>query len=93
MAIADFLLNTLSSLLSFGVNLLPVDISFFTVADLSSLLASLSNFWKQTFSISSHFFPFALFFTFLILILLMELTLFFFKIIKYVINVVRGSGG
>ena len=92
MSIADFILNTLSSMLNFGLNFFPEDIGFFTLADLTDLLNSVSNFWTETFSLSSHFFPFALFFTFLILILTMELILFFFKIVKYVINIFRGSG-
>lgn len=92
MAIADFILIRLGAMINFGLDLLPENISFFTLSDLNSLLTSLGNFWKQSFSISSHFFPFALFFTILILILFMELALLLFKAIKYVINIFRGAG-
>lgn len=92
MSIADYLLNTGSAMISFGLSFLPENISFFTLADLTSLLETISNFWEESFSIGSHFFPFALFFTILGLVLTMELALLVFKSAKYIINILRGAG-
>lgn len=90
--IADYILNFLGIFFKSAIDLLPVDVSFFTISDLTDLLDSVQNFWITSFSASSHFFPFTLFFSLILLMLFMELALLTFKAIKFVVNVFRGSG-
>jgi len=91
--IEDFILTGIISIMNFALNLLPKEISFFTLSEFSNLLTSISNFWTRSFSLSSRFFPFGWFFTFLIVITFMEMSLLSFKAFKYVINILRGAGG
>lgn len=91
MSIGDFFLKIIGSFLKIG-DFFPQEISFFTPTDLGNLLDSIHNFWVYSFSFASQFFPFLLFFSLLLLILTMELALFVFRIVKFVINLFRGSG-
>ncbi|GAI02328.1 unnamed protein product [marine sediment metagenome] len=92
MIIADHILNGIGFLIKGAINFLPENVPFFTLSDLTNLLNSVENFWINSFSLGSHFFPFALFFSIILLILLMELSLLTFKAIKFAVNILRGSG-
>lgn len=92
MIIADYILNGFGALIMGAINFLPEDVSFFTLSDLTNLLSSVENFWENSFSLGSNYFPFTLFFSLILVILLMELSLFTFRAIKFAVNVLRGSG-
>jgi len=89
----DFIFTGIIAYFSFGLDKIPKEIPFFTLNDLSSLFASMGSFWVQGFSISSRFFPFALFFIVLQIIMVAEMGLVGWRFFKYMINILRGAGG
>jgi len=66
MSVADFILSEIITFMNFGLDTIPREVPFFTLSDLNTLLNSLSNFWTQSFSISSHFLPFGLLWFFIL---------------------------
>ena len=91
--LADYILNGLSSLLRGAINVLPVNVAGFSLAQYQATLNNLKQVAIKSFSLTSHFFPYTLFFNLLLAMIVVELALVIFKIIKWTINVFRGSGG
>lgn len=93
MSIAD----TLITILNFIAQhlLLPVisfQIPYFGVDELDLLLDPLSGYLITAFSGLGFLFPILLILALLLVVVLAEFGLFGFRIIKYIINVFRGSG-
>jgi hypothetical protein len=75
--------------------LLPVisfQIPYFGVDELDALLDPLSGYLITAFSGLGFLFPILLILALILVVALAEFGLFGFRIIKYIINVVRGSG-
>jgi hypothetical protein len=93
MSIADTLINVIIFTLNNTIlTIFPIEISYFPLTDFSSLLNNISGTFSYTFGFLQGFVPIALLFQFLFLVIFCELALIGFKIIKFVINIIRGSG-
>lgn len=94
MSVLDFLIDILIFFLNNTIGLLPSEFSGFSISQFQGFFASVSSGLITSFSFLEIFFPMRLILTLLSIIIVSEILLHFgFKGIKYVINIVRGSGG
>ena len=94
MSILDFFINIITWVLNNTIGRLPENFSGFSLADFSSSFSQNIDAFSSAFNFIEMFFPLKLLFIFLGVVILAEIMLHFgFKAIKYVINVLRGSGG
>jgi len=91
--LADYILEVLGNLLQSGIKLLPVNLGTFTIDDFAGFLSNIKPFFVNAFSLTSHFFPYGLFFKLFGIILTMEIILLTIKVIKFAVNIFRGAGG
>ena len=94
MSILDFFINIITWFLNNTIGRLPENFSGFSLADFSSSFSQNINAFSSAFNFIEMFFPLKLLFIFLGVVIVAEIMLHFgFKAIKYVVNVLRGSGG
>lgn len=94
MSILDFLIDILIFFLDNTIGLLPSEFSNFTITQFQNFFTDVSSGMITSFSFLEIFLPIQLILTLLSIIIVSEILLHFgFKGIKYVINIVRGSGG
>lgn len=93
MSIADTVITMLIFVIQKALlPLLTWPIYFFNVDDLNALLAPLSGYLIQAFSGLGFFLPMLLIFSLVSIFFLAEFYLFSFKGVKFIINLLRGSG-
>jgi hypothetical protein len=93
MSILDFLIDIIIFFLNNTLGLLPEQFSGFELSAFNEILYSISFNFINGFNFIEYFFPVKLIFTLLGIILIAEILLHFgFKGIKYVLNLIRGSG-
>lgn len=93
--VLDFLINVLITILNNTIlRFFPVEIANFPISEFQSGFHGVFSTFKNSFDIIQVYFNIDLLFTLLAVILVAEFMLHFgFKGIKYLINLVRGSGG
>lgn len=94
MSILDYLINIVLFLINNTVGILPEEFSGFSLAQFTSAVNSIATNFATSYNFIENFLPVKLIFTLLAVIIVAELLLHFgFKGIKWVINIIRGSGG
>lgn len=94
MSILDFIINIIIFFLNNTLGLLPEQFSGFGISQFNSVLYSITSTFLNGFNFIENFLPVKLIFSLLGVILIAEVFLHFgFKGIKYVLNLIRGSGG
>lgn len=94
MSILDFFINIITWFLNNTIGRLPESFSGLSLSDFSSAFSENIDAFSSAFNFIEMFFPLKLLFIFLGVVIVAEIMLHFgFKAIKYVINVLRGSGG
>jgi hypothetical protein len=93
MSIADGLINFLIWLINNSIlKVLPTEISFFPLSQLTSIFDNIGGSIATTFSFISFLVPTTLLLTLVRLIIFGEVLLFGIRGVKYVMNLARGSG-
>ena len=93
MNVADALINLITFCVqNFLLPLLPSQFPAYTLAQMVADLAQIEGTIVSALSGWGAIFPVLILILFLIIIMVSELALFTFKIIKFAINVIRGSG-
>ncbi|MDD3085302.1 MAG: hypothetical protein PHU32_05450 [Candidatus ainarchaeum sp.] len=93
--VSDFLISTLIAILDNTIlRFFPVEIQGLPIGEFESLFHDVFSTFSSSFDMIQYFFDIGLLFKLLGIIMLAEFLLHFgFKGIKYLINLVRGSGG
>lgn len=93
--VSDFLISVLIAILDNTIlRFFPVEISGLPIGEFESLFHNVFSTFSSSFDMIQYFFDIGLLFKLLGIIILAEFLLHFgFKGIKYLINLVRGSGG
>jgi len=92
MSLGDAILEGIIFFIQKLTNLLPKNIPFFSFETYQTLLASVKNFSVVILNSISWFFPVALLFTLLKVIIYSYLALFSFKTMRFLVNLLRGAG-
>ena len=90
--IGDFFISILVFLVNSMVNMLPVSFPVLSIYDYQALLNGVSGFISYLFTFMSPFFNVPLLLNVINFILLAIIVGFLFLIVKFLINVLRGSG-
>lgn len=93
MVVADYILNILGSVIAKIINHFPTNLPGLSLDTYSSDLDRIQHVIENSFGFASKFFDYKLFFGIITIIISMEITLFTWKATKYIINLIRGSGG
>lgn len=94
MSILDFLINIVLFFINSTAGILPNEFSGFSLSQFENILNSISTTFITSFNFIENFLPIQLIFTLLGIIIIAEILLHFgFKATKWIINIVRGSGG
>lgn len=94
MSILDVLINIVLFFINNTLGILPEQFSAFPLISFNKILDSIAINFSTSFNFIEYFLPVKLIFTLLGVILVAEILLHFgFKGIKWVINIIRGSGG
>jgi len=93
MSILDFLINIVIWFLDNTVGKLPTEFSGLSLNDFSNILTDGINTFTSSFNFLELFIPIKMLFILLGIIIVAEILLHFgFKGIKYILNLMRGSG-
>jgi hypothetical protein len=91
--ITNILIGIVLFLQSFWLGVLPTDLPYISYDIFDSYLITAGETISGYFGFIAKFFPMETLFTFLIMIMVLEVVLLGFKSIRWVINITRGSGG
>jgi len=92
MSLGDAILNGIIFFIQKLTGLLPKNIPFFSFETFQALLNSVENFSTTILNSISWFFPIALLFTLLKVMVYSYLALFSFKTMRFLVNLLRGAG-